>query len=253
LRRGGISPKSEPQFKNTEVEKPHQNALPDMKLHLGCGQYYLEGYVNIDFPPSEHSVQKSLRADLFRDLTTLSYPRGSVDEIRLHHVFEHFSRPLTLALLCRWRDWLAHGGKLRIETPDLMASAWLLVSPLIGYEDKQQVIRHLFGSHEAHWAIHWDGWYSERFMRTLGRLGFNIESIRKSKWGRLRSIEVLAVKDAAEFSLGEYRIVVEELLALSTVKTKSDQDNARAIPASEREMLRVWMVMWESAYLRDAD
>src|SRR5712691_2949381 len=131
-----------------------------MKLHLGCGHYYLEGYVNVDYPPADHSVQKTLRADLFRDLTTLSYPRGTVEEIRLHHVFEHFSRPVALALLCRWRDWLAPGGKLRIETPDLKASAWLLVSPFVCYEDKQEVIRHLFGSHEAHWAVHWDGWYS---------------------------------------------------------------------------------------------
>ena len=128
-----------------------------MKLHLGCGQYYLEGYVNVDYPASEHQVQKSLRADLFRDLSTLTYPGASVEEVRLHHVFEHFSRPVALALLCRWRDWLVPGGTLRIETPDLMASARLLVWPWVKYEKKQEVIRHLFGSHEAHWAIRTDG------------------------------------------------------------------------------------------------
>ena len=81
-----------------------------MKLHLGCGHYYLEGYTNVDYPPSEHSVQQSIKADLFCDLATLRYAAGSVDEIRLHHVFEHFPRPAALALLCRWRDWLVPGG-----------------------------------------------------------------------------------------------------------------------------------------------
>ena len=110
-----------------------QNRIEPMKLHLGCGQQYLQGYVNVDYPASEHQVQKSLRADLYTDLTKLSYPVASIEEVRLHHVFEHFSRPVALALLCRWRDWLAPGGRLHVETPDLMASARMLVWPWVGY------------------------------------------------------------------------------------------------------------------------
>jgi predicted SAM-dependent methyltransferase len=223
-----------------------------MKLHLGCGQYYMEGYVNIDYPPSEHSVQKSLRADVLQDLTTLTYPPETVEEIRLHHVFEHFSRPVALGLLCRWRDWLAPDGKLRIETPDLKASAWLLVSPFTRYDEKQEVIRHLFGSHEASWAIHWDGWYSERFVKTLNRLGFDVESIQRSKWGRLRNIEVIARKGTAELALADYRLAARDLLSLSTVKTRID-NKLREIPSSEAEMLAVWMGMWEQTYLRSGN
>ena len=220
-----------------------------MKLHLGCGQQYLEGYVNIDHPPSEHSVQKLLRADLFGDLTTLAYPSGSVEEIRLHHVFEHFPRPVALALLCRWRDWLAPGGRLHIETPDLMASAWLLVSPFLSYQKKQEVIRHLFGSHEAHWAVHWDGWHAERFVRTLTALGFHNVSVKTSKWARLRNVEVFAEKGPGGSGADTYRAAVRHLLALSTIKSQTSDSRSPPISSSELEMLQVWMDMWEQAYL----
>jgi predicted SAM-dependent methyltransferase len=219
-----------------------------MKLHLGCGRYYLDGYTNIDYPPAEHTVQADIKADIYCDIVKLHFPAGSIEEIRLHHLFEHFSRPVALALLCRWRDWLAPGGKLHIETPDLKASAWLLVSPLVSYEKKHEVIRHLFGSHEAHWAIHWDGWYPERLTRTLQHLGFDIASIRTTKWGYLRNVEVIADKGSVVFDVGDYRTTVRQLLSLSTIKNPSGVQQPARMPASEEEILTVWMGMWEKAY-----
>ncbi len=73
-----------------------------LKLHLGCGEKYLEGYVNIDFPQSEHSVLTP-KVDMYHDIRTLQYPDNSVDEIQSHHLFEHFSRTDALKLLFRWR------------------------------------------------------------------------------------------------------------------------------------------------------
>ena len=217
-----------------------------MKLHLGCGTRYLEGYVNVDFPAAEHTVQAGLQADLYADITALSYPAGSVEEVRLHHVFEHFSRPVALALLCRWRDWLAPGGRLRIETPDLMASARLLVSPFRSYDKKQQVIRHLFGSHEARWAIHWDGWYRERFAVTLRALGYREPRFRRNRWGPLRNIEVFAEKGPQSFAVEDYAAAVRSLLVPSTVRVRTVR---REVPeGSEARMLEVWMDLWRAAY-----
>ncbi len=36
-----------------------------LRLHLGCGENHFDDYINIDFPPSEHSVQTKVAADFF--------------------------------------------------------------------------------------------------------------------------------------------------------------------------------------------
>jgi predicted SAM-dependent methyltransferase len=216
------------------------------KLHLGCGRKYLDGYVNIDFPDSEHTVQKDLIADVYADIHTLAYPYDSVDEIRLHHVFEHFSRPMALALLCRWRDWLKPGGVLRVETPDAMACFKQMFSPFTGFSAKQQVMRHLFGSHEAGWAVHADGWYEEKFRITLSILGYSNIQVAKTKWEMLRNIEVTATKTNDTLGVADYEQAAEKLLTMSAVSLK--QGRSRTVPESERSMIRVWMDMWKSAY-----
>lgn len=140
-----------------------------MKLHLGCGEQYLKGYVNIDFPVSEHSVMKP-KADVFADIRTLQYPAGSIEEIRSHHVFEHFSRAETLKLLKQWHGWLAVGGTLVIETPDFEGSIRKFLHADI--RTQSQLGRHIFGSQEAKWAYHLDGWYGKKFRFVLDRFGF---------------------------------------------------------------------------------
>lgn len=219
------------------------------RLHLGCGAKYLEGYVNIDFPASEHTVLRDLIADEYADIQGLAYPRNSLDEIRLHHVFEHFSRPTALALLCRWRDWLRPGGMVRIETPDAMASIRLMTSPLYSFDSKQQVMRHLFGSHEAAWAVHADGWYREKFKITLEKLGFVGIEFVASGWSMLRNIEVTAYKGENELTYEEYYPAVRELLQMSTVRAvRLLLKNDKVPEGNELQLLDVWMTMWKDAY-----
>lgn len=142
-----------------------------LKLHLGCGNYYLEGYINIDFPPSEHTIMKP-KADLFADLRSLYYKDGSVDEIRNHHVFEHFSRAEALKLLLTWRRWLKVGGRLHIETPDF--DRCLIYYFFCGFKTKSEIGRHIFGSQEAKWANHLDYWNKRKFLFVFKKLGFKI-------------------------------------------------------------------------------
>ena len=222
------------------------------RLHLGCGMKYFDGYINIDYPRSEQTVQSKLIADHYVDIVKLQYPTDSIDEIRLHHVFEHFPRQIALALLCRWTDWLKPGGLLRIETPDVMASAWKLVSPFTSSDTQQQVVRHLFGSHEAAWAAHWDGWYKKRFALTLSALGFGNLRFIRNRWGALRNIEVLGYRGKQIYTLSDYEKIAAGLLKKSQV-TYTKARFMNRIAESEREMLEIWMREWKSTYTAGHD
>lgn len=148
-----------------------------IKLHLGCGKKYLEGYINIDFPLSEHTVI-SVKADVYKDIRDLEYPENSIDEIRSHHLFEHFPRAEAVDLLLKWRKWLKPGGILRIETPDFYrCSKWFIFSNL---KERMQLSRHIFGSQEAKWAYHLDGWEKQKFNFFLKKLGFFKIKFKKS-------------------------------------------------------------------------
>jgi hypothetical protein len=164
-----------------------------MRLHLGCGERYLEGYVNIDYPADQHSVQVSSPADLHADITKLSYDPGSIAEVRLHHVFEHFDRVTALRLLVDWHGWLREGGLLVIETPDFEAAARRFGRRRFRGR-RGTIVRHVFGSQEAGWAFHADGWYDEKFREVLGALGYAVVRAERESWRDTDNITVTASK-----------------------------------------------------------
>ena len=190
----------------------------------------MEGYVNVDFPPESQSVLDTSRADLYADLTELAYEPHTVSEVRLHHVFEHFDRPTALRLLLDWYDWLEPGGTLTIETPDFERCARAFFTPW-RRRRRGVVLRHLFGSHEAAWAAHWDGWYEAKFRRHLEALGFESLKFSRQSWRSTFNITVSARKSRrSALSRSEREAAAEGLLRESLVD-KSE---------SELALLTVW-------------
>jgi predicted SAM-dependent methyltransferase len=194
-----------------------------LRLHLGCGENYLEGYVNVDFPPSEHSVQTTSVADEIADLTRLQYPPASVQEIRLHHVFEHFDRPTALRLLVDWRTWLAPGGELVIETPDFERCARVFARRLALRRRRGVLLRHVFGSHEAAWAVHWDGWYEARYRETLGALGYTDLRFQHASWRGTYNVTVRARPDEVAHTREDLLAAAEGLLRASLVDESASE------------------------------
>lgn len=207
-----------------------------MKLHLGCGQKYLEGYVNIDFPLSEHSIQEKSIADVRADITDLSYPASSVDEVRLHHVFEHFTRPVALGLIVSWRGWLKLGGTLRIEVPDFQKAAFIVLNPFSNFHSKSVALRHIFGSQEANWAIHYEGWTAKNLSKILQNLGFEILDINKSSWKGTYNFEVVARKNTTDLCKVDFEKIVENFLSNYLVDSSE----------GELKLLSIWMTEYNN-------
>lgn len=207
-----------------------------LRLHLGCGENYLDGYVNIDYPPSEHSVM-NVRVDVQADLSHLTFPPCTVDEIRLHHVFEHFPRTTALALLIRWHQWLKVGGTLRIETPDFLGSAKNFLSHE-ALSVKMGIVRHLAGDQSAEWGYHLDHWFPERFVHTLEQLGFGSVQTRSWNWKHepfLSNVEVTGNKKT-HMSASDLLLRGDALLWESTVAN------------SERPTYEVWRRQLRQAF-----
>jgi len=210
-----------------------------MKLHLGCGEKYLEGYLNVDFPSEAHTVQSQNPADLQIDLLQLNYPLASIDEIRLHHVFEHFTRPVACALLAAWQSWLKIGGVLHLEVPDFTRTAAVILNPLASAGVKAVAMRHLFGSHEAAWAVHCEG-YTQRMLKSLLEVyGFKVVEMRHNSWQGTHNLEVQAQNITDINTLDSLRARTRDYLSAYLL------DNIQ-----EEPLLETWMNMFDQQLQR---
>lgn len=85
------------------------------KLHVGCGQVYKPGHVNVD--KFDLSV-----ADRCADALDLPYPDDSFECVDAEQLLEHFDHIHCRYLLAELFRVLAPRGELVIETPDLERS-----------------------------------------------------------------------------------------------------------------------------------
>src|SRR6185436_17789490 len=206
-----------------------------MKLHLGCGERYFPGYINLDFPLVEHSVQRKSVADQFANLLDLKYAPRTIDEVRLHHVFEHFSRPHACARLSGWNSWLKPGGVLHIEVPDFEETAKAVLSSFASNQAQAVGLRHIFGSQEAHRAYHLEGYTASRLKNYVERFGFEVKAVRQEKYLDTYNLEVIAGKKTSA-TKDEFRRIARSYLEGFLV----------ADVESERSLLEIWMKDFEA-------
>jgi len=84
------------------------------KLHLGCGNKRIEGYINIDIRPDS-------AVDVVADLRSLPFEPESFDTIYSCAALEHFGRNEWSSLLQHWTGFLKPGGQIYISTTDFDA------------------------------------------------------------------------------------------------------------------------------------
>lgn len=142
----------------------------ETKLVVGSGNFPQSGFTNID-------IEEKYKPDIVADFRTLSFE--NIEEIHARHILEHFSREEALKVLKLWHLWLKVGGRLLIETPDLERICSLFTNqPERLWADREHLNFALYGSQEADWAFHKDGWWKEKFEKILPELGFKIILIK---------------------------------------------------------------------------
>jgi predicted SAM-dependent methyltransferase len=83
------------------------------KLHLGCGEYLLPGWLNMDYRPlCRETLYIDARQPFF-------FPDETFDYIFSEHMIEHISHGGGAKMLTECHRILKKGGRIRISTPDL--------------------------------------------------------------------------------------------------------------------------------------
>ena len=87
--------------------------MSDIKLHLGCGHRYLEGFIHVDKDTLPHIDYKQT------DLSFLPmFKNDSVDLIYTCGAFEYYDRQEAASVLKEWRRVLKPNGTLKISVPN---------------------------------------------------------------------------------------------------------------------------------------
>jgi SAM-dependent methyltransferase len=87
-------------------------ACPPTRLHIGCGDNPLPGWINIDRIARVPGVVTDI------DTTSLPFDDASVDAVLAEHVFEHFSFEEEAKVWHEMARVLRPGGVLTVEVPD---------------------------------------------------------------------------------------------------------------------------------------
>lgn len=85
-----------------------------MRLNLGCGDRYVNGWINVDLPDMPHYADQRV------DLTgQLPWPAHSLSHIYAGHVLEHLELGQAFSLVKRLLPLTQHNGVIMLVGPDI--------------------------------------------------------------------------------------------------------------------------------------
>lgn len=166
-----------------------------IKLHLGNGTVYLNGYINIDMigelaterpdlvERNKTTVDKYYRypfrankdsfvTDIKADVGKLPmFNDNSVEEILSVNLIDHMKKEEFITTLQEWKRVLIDGGKLIIDVDDRRKQAEILTSAET-VEETEWAMRLIYCDHASEGRTHWWGYEPEYLKDILERAGF---------------------------------------------------------------------------------
>lgn len=133
-----------------------------MKLHLGCGNKKIDGFINIDirYLPNVDDIDniKYLR----------KYKPNSIDEIYSSHTLEHFGRWEYKQVLIRWYELLKPDGVLRLAVPNFESICEYYTKT----KDLKSLIGLLYGGQDYTENYHYNTFDFNSLKEDLTNIGF---------------------------------------------------------------------------------
>lgn len=137
-----------------------------MKLNIGCGKNYLDGFVNID-------TYEGVKKDMVGDIKQIPLDDGSCEFIACNHVLEHLKFEEIDIAFRELKRVLAKGGKIRLSMPNIKEA---IKKPL----EKRNV--DVFGYNRWEGDIHYSAFRPEDIFYFGETYGFNVEVVDKKDW-----------------------------------------------------------------------
>lgn len=133
-----------------------------MKLHLGCGDKHIDGFINVD-------ARELKGVDEVDDVKLLSkFSENTIDLIYASHILEHINRLEYNNVLSRWYNLLKDDGILRIAVPD--------IEKVFEHYNKNKDLRilrgFLWGGQSYGFNYHYCGWDFKTLKEDLESVGF---------------------------------------------------------------------------------
>jgi hypothetical protein len=142
------------------------------KINFGCGYDKKDGFLNVD-------VDAACNPDLLIKNDDYSViPQNHFEEIYAKDVLEHISRADTLSALLDWASYLKPGGKLMVETTNILGVAKQLQSHP-KFADQYGWTICLYGNQVHPGDFHHTGFTKTTLTVQLLAAGFKIDSIRE--------------------------------------------------------------------------
>jgi hypothetical protein len=143
-----------------------------VRLHLGCGQDYWPGYVNVD-------IGRDALCDVRMDFTRIGerYPHDSVAEVVLIHSLSYLRLWQARDLFTELYRILVRGGGLIIELPDLAKCAKKALTCEGNLTEYLEAVRALYAFDMDHiaqrtmftpYAFGWSSWHLKRELEKAG-------------------------------------------------------------------------------------
>lgn len=102
-----------------------------MKLNIGCGEYYADGWTNVDMTKVDGGPQP----DVVAPAHDLPFRKSSATQVYAGHVLEHIALEDVPAVLDEFKRVLRKNGQLLVVGPDLDRA-------LASFPEEVETIRH---------------------------------------------------------------------------------------------------------------